>query len=58
MDVKEFHSASVGGHPGGAFQLIIKNSNSRQDFPGGSGVKSLPADAGVHACTLGRFSRV
>lgn len=26
MDMKEFHSAPVGGHPGGQLQLAIKNS--------------------------------
>ena len=58
MDVKEFHSASVGEHPGGEFQLIIKNSNSQQGFPGGSGVKNLPANAGMHACGRSCFSHV
>lgn len=31
MDVKEFHSAQVCGHPGGELQLIIKISNSQHD---------------------------
>ena len=31
MDVKEFHSAPVGGHPGGELQFIIKISVSQHD---------------------------